>query len=303
MINFLFNSLAGIFSKRINVLRLKYCVLCILKAAISGALIFVLSSGALAPEVQAQESNSAMSGLSIGMGALSAGISGVVAVILFKQCSKDKMSCAMGAMAAGNAITSLGTTVQQMTTKNAFSNGATPNSFDNLTPDLKNELDNLGINNDKDLTNAMNDIIKNAEKNGVKLNKDGSVTTKKGTVPAGAFASSASLAETGMFTAEELATFDKNKKMIENKFKTAGINPGAGGAGGGTSTAYKYSYEGGEGNYRYGGGSGNAPRTEGLTRTLASGDRIGSSTDNIFEMVHRNYRLKSEEKIFVGQQD
>jgi hypothetical protein len=160
----------------------------------------------------------------------------------------------------------------------------------------------------RDVESLRSELAKRQKENerfGYKVNKDGTITTPKGKISIGALASGKSMHDAGLISADEIAVYDKKNKDLADKFKITSIS--VGGGGGGSGGAYKsssYSYDDPYKNLygNMGGEKPNAPRTSGLTRTLASGESIGSQSDNIFEMIRRRYQQKSEEKIFVGQE-
>lgn len=127
------------------------------------------------------------------------------------------------------------------------------------------------------------------------------ITTPKGKFPSSVLSSGKAMADAGLIGKDQIAAIDQKLLDMQNKFKVAAvpIGGGAGGGGGGGSGSVRYEYGssmGGSGALKV-----NGPRTNGLTRTLASGEVIGSMVDDIFEMVSRKYQEKSRENIFVGQ--
>jgi len=152
----------------------------------------------------------------------------------------------------------------------------------------KKELDNL----------AKNHNLKFDPKNNTLTDPKG----KKHNIAA--LGSGKAMLDAGLITPEQAAELDAELKKMQDKAKViaVGIASGGGGGGGSTRATASYKYEDPYANmYGNAGERANAPRTSGLTRTLASGESIGAQTDNIFEMVHRRYQQKVEEKIFVGQ--
>ncbi len=151
----------------------------------------------------------------------------------------------------------------------------------------------------------VNKEIASLEKKGYKVDpKTGTVTTPEGKFPASAFANGKAMADAGLISADQIGDVDAMiKKALNDSPKV--ISMGIGGGGGGSSnsgsrtSSYTYNdpYKSLYGQRE----KPNDPRTTGLTRTLASGDSIGSSTDNLFEMIKRRYQQKSAEKMFVGQ--
>lgn len=161
--------------------------------------------------------------------------------------------------------------------------------------------DNSNTKDFKDAEKKANDALKLAAANGVTLDsKNGVVKTPRGNIPIKAFASVKSLVDGGYLNAEEGKELDAKIKKISDSLKP--LNFAAGGGGGGGSASFKPTKLP---DFNFGNNMNQErprePATEGLTRSLATGESIGSSTDNIFEMIGRKYRQKNEEKIFVGQ--
>ncbi len=140
-----------------------------------------------------------------------------------------------------------------------------------------------------------------ASSNGYKYNPaDNSISTPKGKFPASALASGQSMAAAGIIGKDEVGKADALIKAINDKMKVSSVGVAGGGGGGGSGGGVKYEYT----NDTPLGGmqKPKGPTTAGLTRTLASGELIGSQVDDIFEMITRKYQEKSKENIFVGQQ-
>ena len=128
------------------------------------------------------------------------------------------------------------------------------------------------------------------------------VDPKAGTVtgPGGKKASFASLAsgkaalDAGLANPEEAAAYDKALKEAKDKFKVVAMEIGGGGSA--PAAANKpYKYEDPYASLYGEKEKPDDPKTKGLTRMLASGESIGTQTDNIFEMVHRKYQDKNQE--------
>lgn len=129
--------------------------------------------------------------------------------------------------------------------------------------------------------------------------KTGMVTTPKGKVPASSFGSGSAMASAGLIDPSEISEVDATLKKASNISVVS--MPGAGG-GGGSSGGGKSDYSDSAFAFNFGAGAGQrepaAAKTTGLTKNFG-GDPIGISTDNIFDMVHRNYQRKVKERMFV----
>lgn len=136
--------------------------------------------------------------------------------------------------------------------------------------------------------------------------KTGAVTTPKGKFPNSTFASAKTMADAGLIPADQIESVDATIKAVL-KDSARVVSMGIAGGGGGSSSSSSartaaYSYDDPYKSLYGDREKPNDPRTTGLTRSLASGESIGSQTDNLFEMIKRKYQKKSEEKIFVGQE-
>ena len=256
------------------------------------------------------QSNSGSGGLTktigFAQGALSLGMGGM---LMKSNCpgNNNPALCMMGATAVLSAGSLFASSTSGAKAKKGFSSsGADDFDFDtDLDPSVRNALGELGIRDESGLERGLANWTKEVQKQKMKLNPDGTVSTPKGTFPGSAFGSGKAMADAGLASPEDIPAIDKALNEMRDKFKVVSIGVGGGGGGGssmGKSASYSYDdpYKNLYGNM--GGEKPNAPRTSGLTRTLASGESIGSQSDNIFEMIRRRYQQKSEEKIFVGQE-
>lgn len=141
--------------------------------------------------------------------------------------------------------------------------------------------------------------LENLKKQGYVPQKDGSMKTPKGTASAGALSSGSGLMSEGILNAEEAELYDKALADMKNKISVVSM-PNAGGGGGGSSrspASYDYNSDFAM-NFGLGGAKPEAAKTQGLSKNF--GDTpIGTSTDDIFDMLHRNYRKKAEQSQFV----
>lgn len=129
--------------------------------------------------------------------------------------------------------------------------------------------------------------------------KTGAVSTPKGSVPAGALGSGAAMAKAGLIDESMIGEVDAALKKASNISVVS--MPGAGGGGGAGGSGGSSNYSDSAFAFNFGGGAARAPaaaKTTGLTKNFG-GDPIGTSTDNIFDMVHRNYQKKVKERLFV----
>lgn len=169
---------------------------------------------------------------------------------------------------------------------------------------FKSDLEKLGIKDEAGLYRFNNDQLALLEKKGIKINdKDGTISAPGGkTFPLSAFASAKSMQDAGM-PIGEINAIEKIAKTVTDKYKVSSVGLAGGGGGGGGSASYGNSNSDSyKDPYDLLGlrEKPQAARTAGLSRTLASGESIGTQTDSIFEMVSRRYQKKNDENIFVG---
>jgi hypothetical protein len=250
-------------------------------------------------------------GLAQGIGVIRASANFAVGSYLTKaNCpNTNVLLCAQGVSALADGAETLDGLVRSGgKTKAAYSaDGADDFDFDtDLPAPIREAIEPSGVTDVETLRRELANRLKEQERGGYKVNKDGTITTPKGKISIGALASGKSMHEAGLISADEIAAYDKKNKDLSDKFKvvSVGVSGGGGGGSGGSYKSASYSYDDPYKNLygNMGGEKPNAPRTSGLTRTLASGESIGSQSDNIFEMIRRRYQQKSEEKIFVGQE-
>ena len=136
---------------------------------------------------------------------------------------------------------------------------------------------------------------------GYEIDSKGNMKTPKGTIPSDMLSSGDKMAKAGFLTPGEGLAYDEAlKKLSKDGPRVSSVSTsGGGGAGGGGGVAMPdFNLDEAYKNM-FGKEKPNAPKTKGLTRSLASGESIGAKTDNIFEMISRRYEQKKQEKIFV----
>ncbi|OFZ14487.1 MAG: hypothetical protein A2Z20_00665 [Bdellovibrionales bacterium RBG_16_40_8] len=138
---------------------------------------------------------------------------------------------------------------------------------------------------------------------GLGFDKNGNMITPEGNIPKDLMDSGKKMAEAGFLSPKDASAYDealaKAKKNMPSVASVPVNGGGSGARGGGANsempdTSFDDFYKN-----MYGNQTPKDPKTKGLTRTLASGESIGSQTDNIFEMINRRYDQKKQEKIFV----
>lgn len=131
----------------------------------------------------------------------------------------------------------------------------------------------------------------------------GEVTTPGGSAPASSMGSGAAMAAAGLIDESMIDEYDDQIKKIQNqKIDVVSMGTSGGGGGGARSGArtYKSSYD----DYdpyaalRAMQRKPASAKTQGLTKNFG-GDPVGISTDNIFDMLHRNYQKKVQAREFV----
>lgn len=130
--------------------------------------------------------------------------------------------------------------------------------------------------------------------------KTGAIKTPKGTAPGSAAASGAGLAAAGLIDEAQIEEYDKMLKKVQSGIGVVSM-PGGGGGGGRSSgrSASAYNYESDFAlNFGSAGRAPAAAKTKGLSKDFG-GTPIGTSTDNIFDMLHRNYQDKVRKNLFV----
>jgi hypothetical protein len=243
-----------------------------------------------------------------------------------KACSGGQMVfCGMAVLSAAQLIQSLTAKSSAKTTRDGFKNeftgdftlpGDDPTIPDTTTPPNNRNNNTAGNNyglglDDSDMARwaaDANGTLARMKAKGYTFDpKTDTVTTPKGKFPTKAFASGAAMADAGLISPDQVGAIDAAlKDLAKDKYRVVSMGVGGGGGGGGSSySSPKIVYE--DPYAAYGalgagadGDKPNAPKTEGLTRTLASGESIGSSVDDIFKMVTRRYQVKASENTFVG---
>ncbi len=126
----------------------------------------------------------------------------------------------------------------------------------------------------------------------------GMVTTPNGTYPSGAFANGQTMANAGIIPQSEVPTVDKTLKGLLDKYTVSAMAiKGGGGGGGGNNTQVQF-YNPNAGLFGKRRVTASA-QTAGLTRQLANGEVIGSATDDIFAMIHRQYMKQTKLGEFI----
>lgn len=155
------------------------------------------------------------------------------------------------------------------------------------------------------INSNITDAKKKLETKGYSIAKDNkSFTTPDGKSHGiGALASGEAMLQEGLIGPEDVALVNKEMNDMNSKMKAALNNAsGAGGGGYTAPTKSDFKYDSTDPYAALYGQKPGDPKTKGLTRTLASGESIGSQTDNIFEMVSRCYERKNSQKIFYQPQ-
>lgn len=195
-------------------------------------------------------------------------------------------------------------------TRNRFdSNFGNPNGPGTTTArdefgDATDDLAKLGIKDRLSLHQYTQAKIDELNTKGFKIDpKTGNITTPGGkSFPASTFSSAQSMIDAGMSKASVEEAL-KITKAIADKYKVNSIGLAGGGGGGGGSSSSKSSASQFDPYASLYGSNKEKPKdakTTGLSRTLASGESIGTQTDSIFEMISRTYKRKNAENIFVG---
>jgi hypothetical protein len=251
---------------------------------------------------------------------------GAATTKLEKACAgaQGAMFCGMAVLSAAQLIQSLTAKSGAKTTRDGFKNEFTgdftlpgddptipdttrpPNTRNNNTNTNNNGLDDSEMG--RWAADANGTLARMKAKGYTFDPKTDTVTTPKGKFPTKAFASGAAMADAGLISPDQVGAIDAAlKDLAKDKYRVVSMGVGGGGGGGGGSSysSPKIVYE--DPYAAYGalgagadGDKPNAPKTEGLTRTLASGESIGSSVDDIFKMVTRRYQVKASENTFVG---
>jgi hypothetical protein len=154
-----------------------------------------------------------------------------------------------------------------------------------------------------DLHHQIDNTLALLAKKGFKVDpKTGTLTDPKGkSHDLSSLGSGKAMADQGLIGAGDIAAADAEIKKLQDKMKVVSMGIGGGGGGGSGSKGNSYAYED---PYKslFAKEKAKAGTNAGMTRTLASGESIGSQGDDIFQMITRRYQQKADEKIFVGQQ-
>jgi hypothetical protein len=148
------------------------------------------------------------------------------------------------------------------------------------------------------------DAIRDLKAKGVTYDpKTDMVTTPKGKIPLSQVGNTTAMLGNGMMKPEDVAKLEKLMDQVKDKAKVSSVAiGGAGGGGGGAAGRTKFVVDQGPGfpglGAFMGGQQIGKPQTAGLTRQLASGEVIGSQTDNIFEMINRSYQKNDARGLF-----
>lgn len=157
----------------------------------------------------------------------------------------------------------------------------------------------------KDLQKQAFGDLKKMEAMGYKAKPDGTIETPQGALDGSTMASGSAMAKGGFIGGDMMEEYDEAMEEIknaQNKIGVVSIGTGGGGGGGsrgGSSSAYKSAYS--DFNFNMGGAGGRKPaaaKTKGLTKNFGN-DPVGTSTDNIFDMLHRNYQKKLHKREFI----
>lgn len=282
-------------------------------------IIFIAIStlAVLSPNTANAQSGSAMGGQTKAMGILSAGMNVATGKMLYSQCAACSAKhpcpwlCVMGAMSYAQAGVALMSALSGSKTQSGFAGGGTGvGGWEGGNPDWDN-WPTLGQNLSGEDLKLYNDIaggLKEGEKKGYKFDpKKNTLTDPSGKAHnVASIGSLQGMVDAGLMKPEDIPEAEKAIAAAADKYKVVPVGlagGGGGGLGGAGSRAGSSSFDDPYAAYlKQLAGKPQDPKTAGLTRSLASGEVIGASTDNIFEMVHRTYRRKAEEKIFIGQQ-
>lgn len=279
--------------------------------------LFILLISPLIFSTAFGEGNANKAGQGKIMGAISAVTNNGVGVMMMSQCAPPTsiMPCILGALSflqsseSGRAKQAAARTQAGYQSSGGYDDSRLAyddfSSPDSAFAPFKDDLAQLGIKDEAGLYRYNEKKLAELNKLGVKINdKDGTITGPDGKK----FSMSSLSSAQGMLDAgipkEQIDQLEKLAKSVTDKYKVVSVglaSGGGGGGGGGSSSSSNHS------NYRdpfaslYGldREKPQAARTAGLSRTLASGESIGTQTDSIFEMISRNYKKKSEENIFV----
>ncbi len=201
----------------------------------------------------------------------------------------------MAAVMAGGTKDSANEAAQQLDYSSGYDSfgdlGSISYAGKNYTP---NDIKNLQL-------KAMEDL-KKMEAMGYKANPDGTIETPNGALDGSTMSSGSAMAKGGFIGGDMVEEYDEALEKVKaeaNKVSVVSMPAGGGGGGGRGSSraAYKSPYD--DFNFNLGGGrKPAAAKTKGLTKNFG-GDPVGTSTDNIFDMLHRNYQKKVLEREFI----
>jgi hypothetical protein len=182
-----------------------------------------------------------------------------------------------------------------------------PSPNPNLNPDRI--LDRLGIDIDKDMNHAQDELNKLKGKGiDVDTNK-GTATTPRGEVNLSSLGSAAGMSAAGFSSGEIKDTMAAQasadaaaKKAINDAYKALGVGESdvegggfSGGGGGGNSSAYSFKPPG----YNIGGNTKpQAPPKTTYVKSDGQNGFIGANTEDVFGMIHRQYELQRQNQQF-----
>lgn len=254
-------------------------------------------------------SSSGNGGIAKGAAAITTGINMVAGASYAAQCATQPPNipaCVMAALSFAQAKEDGKAKKAASTTQAGYqSNGGGAydefNSPDGAYAPFKEDFEKLGIKDEAGIYKYSDLRLAELKKMGVKINdKEGTITGPDGkTFSMSAFSSAKSMEDAGI-SKEEIAELGKIAKAVSDKYKVSAVGIASGGGGGGYSGSSSAASNREPFDFFGDREKPQAARTAGLSRTLASGESIGTQTDSIFEMISRRYQKKNAENIFVG---